>query len=785
MKKNLQEAFKRQKKQTKKEVLQISGTLGIAIGGQKRVEVPTRNSFVYVKLRDNQNEVIQAFNNQVAPSYGLPVIVERQSNRYVVVSVDTLRYQNNWNSFAPFLPRHGNTHSMDFSSGGGGDIVWVHSRQFMPSLIMPSGSTGGPNVIMNSYTLKNADGTWKYTGNTGTPNLVPYNPASGTMAVMALVYLDSVSGNPGLLINSGTYFSSTITGSSAIVPYIPTLTNSNYIPLAAIRLVSGTSQISWDNIYDVRQFLHVITTGSSGGGGGTGTNYDDTYLRLDTSNDPLTGRLTIQPGADTTVLQALALGDATALELFQTPTPSGTLTAPGMDFGRVEDSGNEILDVAFINLSQTWTLGNIVNGKLISFESNSIERMFVDPSAQGTGTNAMFDGDFTLSTGGNLLLLKNAGTPKFRVDAAGYIELGLDVAKEDNAGKIGYHLFGSDYLDIVGAGTSGGNRWVRIFDNLKVDTHLQTSSFQNLGLLNHFVYLNATGTFVAPSNAVDHTSITGSYSILGLDNNLNSVRFSVNTVLGGRREALTASRTYYVRTDGNNSNSGLVNSAGGAFLTIQKAVDTIATLDINGQTVTVQVADGTYTGTVTLKNVTGFSAAGDLVIQGNSGTPANVVISTTSANCFTASGLSSIWDIKDMKLQTSTAGSCLVADSGAFLRFGNINFGATATYHISASGGIAQALSNYSITGGATRHWSSTASGRIFVQGRTVTLTGTPAFTVFAFASTLSLELVNANTYSGAATGQLYNASTNGVIFSGATLPGNVGGATSTGGQYV
>lgn len=262
----LSDALTSQKKSNEQVIPQIFGSLGIPIDGQKRVEVSGRNGFVYVRLRDNQSEVIQAFNNQVSPSYNLPVIVERQGNRYIVVSVDTQRYQNNWTSFAPFLPRHGNTHSFDPENDGGGDVVWVHSRQFMPALIIPSGSSGAMNVLMSPYTLKNDDGTWKYVGNTGTASFAPYLPTGTAQATMALIYLDAQSGNPQIL-GSSSQFSSSITGSSQIYSYIPRITNPNtQIPLAAVRLVTGTTRLSWDNLYDVRQFLHSQPTGSAGGG---------------------------------------------------------------------------------------------------------------------------------------------------------------------------------------------------------------------------------------------------------------------------------------------------------------------------------------------------------------------------------------------------------------------------------------------------------------------------------------------------------------------------------------
>jgi hypothetical protein len=257
----------------------------------------------------------------------------------------------------------------------------------------------------------------------------------------------------------------------------------------------------------------------------------------------------------------------------------------------------------------------------------------------------------------------------------------------------------------------------------------------------------------------------------------------------GVKEILTANRTYYVRTDGSNSNDGLANTSGGAFLTIQKAVDTIAALDINGYTVTVQVADGTYTTAVTLKSIVGYSAAGCLVIQGNSGTPANVVISTTSASAFTADGIASTWDIKNLKIQTTTSGSCLNAKNNSSLRFGNIDFGASANFHVNCeSMAVVTCISSYAITAAASIHLYA-LTGHIKCSGVTVTITGSPVFGTFAQAVVFSAIVANGNTYTGSATGTRYSATHNSVIHTnggGASyFPGDSAGSTGTGGQYT
>lgn len=255
-------------------------------------------------------------------------------------------------------------------------------------------------------------------------------------------------------------------------------------------------------------------------------------------------------------------------------------------------------------------------------------------------------------------------------------------------------------------------------------------------------------------------------------------------------ERLTAARTYYVRTDGSDSNNGLANSAGGAFLTVQKAIDVAAAINNNGFDITIDVVAGTYTGANTLKP---FAGSGKIIIQGASLDLTSTIISTTNADCFLSPyGHCGVYQLQYMKLQTTTGGACINCAGPARVLYGNLNFGAVATNHILARyGGLVECIANYTISGGGGRHWIATGSGAciVFSSATTITLSGTPAFSAqFCLAQINATMIVNLVTFSGSATGVRYSAILNGVIYTnggGANfIPGNSAGSTATGGQY-
>jgi hypothetical protein len=257
------------------------------------------------------------------------------------------------------------------------------------------------------------------------------------------------------------------------------------------------------------------------------------------------------------------------------------------------------------------------------------------------------------------------------------------------------------------------------------------------------------------------------------------------------REVLSGARTYFVRTDGNDANTGLVNSAGGAFLTPQHAYDTIAgKLDLGGNTATIQIGDGTYAAGI---NASGpWTGGGSVAVLGNLATPANVLFNSgdlLAVNC----ALPGILTLRGVK----GAGRRVINHNGSGqVQYSSIDCGVCTGPHFvtQSPGAYIQATGSYTISGGAAAHWRTFFPSVIEAANNiiTITLTGTPAFSAaFADGSNLGIIYVDTSqvTMSGAATGKRYNGvqlaliNTNG---GGANyFPGNAAGTTDATSVYA
>lgn len=256
------------------------------------------------------------------------------------------------------------------------------------------------------------------------------------------------------------------------------------------------------------------------------------------------------------------------------------------------------------------------------------------------------------------------------------------------------------------------------------------------------------------------------------------------------REIVTSSRTYYVSTSGNDSNTGL--TVGSPFLTIQKAVQ-VATESLvvyAGLTITIQLADGTYTLTAPINLGTRWGntpSPRNLVFNGNATTPANVVVTSSTVSLFQV--YSGFITIQNMELRcTFSSGACVMAERSGRAEIGiGMRFGtSTGSIHLFAAyGGLISGTTQvYTLAGSALRHHYALYNGTVDLQSKPVTISGTPALSIFAEASLQgSINLFGA-TFTGSATGTRYSASLNGVIVANNTLPGT-GGSVATGGYFT
>jgi len=261
----------------------------------------------------------------------------------------------------------------------------------------------------------------------------------------------------------------------------------------------------------------------------------------------------------------------------------------------------------------------------------------------------------------------------------------------------------------------------------------------------------------------------------------------------GGREILTANRTYYVdATNGSDSNNGLASGSGHAFATIQKAVDTVYALDLSIYNVIIQLADGTYSGSVAFKGGD-FVGKGSVSLNGNATTPTNVVVSIpNSYGAFRVQdGVTVTISNLQIAPQAGSAAQNILIQNFATVSISGIDFAASGRAHIEALNFANVIFAGaWTISGDAPMHVTLDAASNLTWSSQTVTATGgTRTFsTCFLNVANRSGALIVGPTITGTFSGVRWLASLNGTIKTNGAgantnVPGSTNGTASTGGQ--
>ena len=414
------------------------------------------------------------------------------------------------------------------------------------------------------------------------------------------------------------------------------------------------------------------------------------------------------------------------------------------------------------------------NGTLASAYENGDT---VDGVTLATGDRILLAGQSTASQNG-IYIVQASGAPVRANDlftgAGAYGSVVIVTAGSSNAGKL-YVCTSASGSDVVG---TNDLTWLALSATATLDADLTA-----------IAGLSSTGLIVRTGDGTAEVrSITAGTGISVTNGNGVAGNITIAATAGAAREVLTSARTYYVRSDGNDSNDGLTNTSGGAFLTIARAINAACDIDIGQFNVTIQLQDGTWalgSGQLGLKPISG---AGRCIIQGNTGDATAVTISSSHADgTILANNLRCTYELRSLTLTSSA--SCLINVHGhvSIIRCAGVRFGACTTQHLWIQyGALVDIIEACTISGGGQRHVLAEYHGRYYCRSA-FTVSGTPAFSdAFAVARDMGLLGFAGSSFTGSATGKRFRVEDTSVIDrAGVTLPGNADGERAPGPWYT
>jgi hypothetical protein len=267
-----------------------------------------------------------------------------------------------------------------------------------------------------------------------------------------------------------------------------------------------------------------------------------------------------------------------------------------------------------------------------------------------------------------------------------------------------------------------------------------------------------------------------------------------NSVTSGSYLSLTEDKWYYVRSDGVDSNTGLVNTAEGAFRTVQRAVDVASKLIMGNYTAIIWIGDGTYNENVILRS---FSGTKPISITGNPSQPYQVYIVPDAGSCFSTPYIGSVnYTISGVMLSTlgDNGGHAIDVNGPHTIYLRSIHFSAVVKNHINIDnhGSVIVDYGGYVVVGNCEKHCVLNHNSKFISSGQTVQITvGNMEIGTWLDVSNCSIaEIDNMVPINWEyAIGKKFDVRQNGIIFAGggelSSLPGGWYGTQTTGGQYV
>lgn len=343
----------------------FSALMGNGEGGDIRTNCRIEDDPNRVYVRSIDRGVMQAVLNIDLPArHDLPILVgvtQENPDVYEVLGLDNV-YINGLGNYS-YVPHHHQAHEFR-NANGGDDVVWNQKQQFLPFLGAPTDPVSmGVYVRPEFYLYLTA---WQYFPG-GIVDLTGHLPAAGFVRYV-LISVNAVTNV--LALTDGADFSAFPPSNPAThIPQCP----ARHFPIAAVYLTDVATEVTWDELYDVRLMV----------GGGVNTTVPGPHHLIDViAHDdtvawhaPVEGDL-IYANADTpSAWDALAIGTSYQLLMVNA---AGTLpywrgfdwdlqaTAAGADMVHHHSSnaegGTYIYDVNQLGLSDNaWDCLTAIN----------------------------------------------------------------------------------------------------------------------------------------------------------------------------------------------------------------------------------------------------------------------------------------------------------------------------------------------------------------------------------------------------------------------------------------